>query len=77
MGDLNTVAFESQIFIFSAHKPPFLGEGRTGKEKGRGNQKGKESCVLWHKTEMKNFSESLVWLSSRFSPLPMLSVTKK
>lgn len=46
MGDLNIVAFESQIFIFSAPKPPFLGEGRTGKEKGSGDQKGKEDSPV-------------------------------
>ena len=46
MGDVNTLASESQVFIFSAPKPLFLGEGRARKERGRGNQKGKEDSPV-------------------------------
>lgn len=46
MGELNTLVSESQIFIFSAPKSSFLGEGRARKEKGRGNQKGKEDSPV-------------------------------
>lgn len=46
MGDLNALASESQVFIFSAPKPIFLGEGKARKEKVRGNQKGKEDSPV-------------------------------